>query len=365
MPIRASGIRGQLRFWWRLQHRQRTSTELYRRERALWGGLGRNTKEVRASRVGIRVQLDPKWKPTYQTAADYAELGYILWPLSVVAKGEEEKRLLAPGINFSLQLSLDSCDDSERDEVEFALRCWASFGGVGARTRRGLGAVQVKALPPVSAEDAQASLGARLVTPKGRTAGPDPIRHWKAAIQRLQTYRQGPGFARNRGTPHRPGPSRWPEAAAIRAITGRHRIKADGTSFKPAPNTPRHFPRAYFGLPLNFHFQNEKSDQYKDPGDISLTPHDSERMASPLILRPIASRTSADEVGYLPGALLLPFRDLSNQSLSLGDHSVSKGWPAESKARQVAMRSLPGVPADSDLEQPLEAFLHYFEKGRV
>jgi RAMP superfamily protein len=55
LPIRPSGLRGQLRFWWRLLNRDRFSSprELFAAEKALWGGIGADGPT--ASRVRLRV----------------------------------------------------------------------------------------------------------------------------------------------------------------------------------------------------------------------------------------------------------------------------------------------------------------------
>ena len=59
MPVRASAIRGQLRFWWRLLHGADWSPEhLFTEESALWGGISRGSGP-QASRVSLRVQATP------------------------------------------------------------------------------------------------------------------------------------------------------------------------------------------------------------------------------------------------------------------------------------------------------------------
>ena len=61
MPIRATAIRGQLRFWWRIAHRQQFIREgkldshaMFLRERELWGGLG-DAESLAASRVVVKL----------------------------------------------------------------------------------------------------------------------------------------------------------------------------------------------------------------------------------------------------------------------------------------------------------------------
>ena len=58
LPIRASALRGQLRFWWRLLNGAgRNPTDLFIAESALWGGI--SSKGPRASQVTLQVKAAP------------------------------------------------------------------------------------------------------------------------------------------------------------------------------------------------------------------------------------------------------------------------------------------------------------------
>ena len=58
MPIRASALRGQLRFWWRLLHgADKDSTDLFIAESALWGGISSDGPQ--ASKVAVQVEGAP------------------------------------------------------------------------------------------------------------------------------------------------------------------------------------------------------------------------------------------------------------------------------------------------------------------
>lgn len=91
MPVRASAIRGQLRFWWRLLARHKwklgNTDEIRKREFALWGGIG---NEGRASKVWLRIDRNSPAKmecaatyPDWQSRAN----GYALFP----AQGKVER----------------------------------------------------------------------------------------------------------------------------------------------------------------------------------------------------------------------------------------------------------------------------------
>lgn len=291
---------------------------------------------------------------------------YALFPAQGKKPGLPDSKppaeLAKPGLKWRLGVRFSpDCSENQKAELTDALRWWASFGGIGARTRRGLGAVSIAGMAPVKAEEAGLS-GCRLViAPATR---PTALQAWQEAVKKLADFRQGEGTGRNPGqTKNRPGRSRWPEPASIRAATGSHRIKEDGTSFAPAAGTPQIYPRAAFGLPIVFHFQGERTDQQSDPGpkDFTLEPADVggqrvERMASPLILGPYRGEHGK----WHAAALLLPDR--------LDDHArlVLRGANL-SRAGQVLQENAlenQGLPPQNPMigrgSNALDAFLVYF-----
>lgn len=379
MPIRATAIRGQLRQWWRLLHRKQfeTTQQMFEAERAIWGGLGDETTLAK-SKVRVNVKPDDGRKPTLQPTATYTQRdgkmrgpdfgrypGYALFPAQGKSERgaitEQPKSLLKEGMTFQLTLHLDpGLDSDQRAQVLTALRWWANFGGVGARTRRGCGAVQVldakKQCVGVSEQEA-ADHGWRLVL-AGSSA--NAIDAWGTAIGHLRDFRQKPGIARNPGQGARPGRSRWPEPDAIRRITGEaseHHAPAH-----PAGNV---FPRAAFGLPIITHFKQEREWRQKDPQDSTLKPvpkgsdRPSERMASPLILRPYF-----DGKGWRPAVLCLDLGHIRDMGLLLdgkfrgAPHKIPAGqWQAGQKADQI-------MPMQGRGGDAIEAFLAYFAEQK-
>jgi len=88
-------------------------------------------------------------------------------------------------------------------------------------------------------------------------------------------------MGRNPGTgANRPGRSRWPEADAIRRLSGQY-----ARAHRPEHPAGSAFPRADLGAPIVFHFKDSS-----DPPDHTLEPrtNKSGRMASPVITRPLA-----------------------------------------------------------------------------
>jgi len=141
-PIRPAAIRGHLRFWWRATAGARYARveELHKAERELWGGA--STKDNPAvGKVAIRVEVKDKGQ-----MVGYGSRGglpkYFLFPF------RPQKNIPATkgceNVVFTLRLILDtSLSEAQRAEVTTALKAWIAFGGVGARTRRGCGALTV------------------------------------------------------------------------------------------------------------------------------------------------------------------------------------------------------------------------------
>lgn len=366
LPVRASAIRGQLRYWWRLLQPRTASELLFAAESQLWGGISREGPT--ASQVRLRVlkagdviltpafRFDRKADGTLPTAPK-AEAGmnaYALFP----AQGkrhetnhrileQEPAQLAKPGIPFTLEIA---CPEAHWPEVERALRWWATFGGLGARSRRGLGAVELEDLAPVTREEVQAA-GGRLVLRRARDSA---VGAWQEAVDRLRDFRQGVEIGRNppRADANRPGRSRWPEPDEIRRLTKKH---AEG--HKPKHPLEKYYPRAAFGLPIVFHFQS--SD---DPEQVILEPNDDrhDRMASPLVLRSYHAHGGK----YQPAALLLPgWEKALATDLRYKDQAgkqMLNTWPGEAALRQAAAEQIQPMREHSQSSDPLSAFMDFF-----
>ncbi len=367
MPIRASAIRGQLRFWWRLLQPRTASELLFAEETRLWGGISSEGPTASQVRVRVRatgpVTLTPTFRykkradGTLPTAPD-AEPGmqaYALFP-GQGKRDEHNHRVLEkepaqvakPGIAFTLEIA---CPEGHWPAVEQALRWWASFGGLGARTRRGLGAVELPDLQPVTPEGVRAA-GGRLVLRKARDSA---VGAWQEAVERLRAFRQGEGVGRNPGKEHnRPGRSRWPEPDMIRRLS--HRSDPE---HEPSHPLEKLYPRAAFGLPIVFHFQSGK-----DPSDFILEPQadDHDRMASPLVLRPYPTGDGR----YHPAALLIPgWEEALATDLGFKDkpaNQMLETWPGSAERRQDAAAKIRPMRENSTATDPLSAFLAFFAK---
>lgn len=345
IPIRAASIRGQLRFWWRIVFGGKLDSQaMFAREAAIWGGIGRSGPT--ASRVRVRVQSEPIRDVDRQAAPNkpQAKHGYAFGPAMI---GNTEQWLLKASYPFLLKLRYPR---ELASEVEDTLRWWVAFGGIGARTRRGFGAVRIDQMAPrSSAEATEAVSAAGGLLRLGSDAHDSAEDAWKAAVDKLRRFRQQ-GAGRLDANPT--GRSYWPEADQIRRFTRRN----DNHRHDPVHAADNVFPRAAFGLPINFQFKDRN-----DPYDSVLLPAGTaDRMASPLILRPYWNGKA-----WLAAALLLPgWRDALEQKLRFkSGHDVPEHWPKNQVSRAaVANLISPMKAADGSLRgtDPLTAFMQFF-----
>jgi len=151
-PIRPAAIRGHLRFWWRATAGAcyTSVADLHKAETELWGGA--STKDNPAfGKVAIQVHiLSAGEKASYSQVAPESRPkegplhGYFLFPFQEQKKQNIPAAVGRRQVSFQLRLTLDaSLSEAQRAGVRTALKAWIAFGGVGARTRRGCGALTV------------------------------------------------------------------------------------------------------------------------------------------------------------------------------------------------------------------------------
>ncbi len=289
-PFRETSIRGQLQFWWRATRGAPCpeTNDLKIAHQKIWGATDH------ASKIKVWVSGPPPSLAPMELARYGDPRLYALFPV-LIGDGGRDRRTIRTEIAATGKFTLNLQYPSDlAEDVDAALRAWINFGGLGMRTRRGCGALYC---PELSAKnvDAVQGLAQGLGTggpahlwptlPKsilcGAPAAPDAA--WKNVIQLLQTFRQGEDVGRNPGRDGRAGRSRWPEPETIRRITNRR--AASHPRLEDIPDDA--FPRAEFGLPIIFHFKDDG-----EPRDTTLYPvannMEVDRMASPLVLKPLA-----------------------------------------------------------------------------
>lgn len=413
MPIRASAIRGQLRFWWRLLAKHKADwdfkgdlDEIRKAESRLWGGAG---NEVNASLVFLRVtelgtpdikpwaKYEPHHKTGYKTLPTpegWAKVPYVLFPAQGKKPGLPDSKspgeLAKPGLKWALNVAFNenarhevkdkagkvlkdaqgkpvkekTLTQQDKDQVWEVIRWWASFGGLGARTRRGLGAIKISGhsnITPVGQDEAAlAGCQLKLIAPPSNNADSA----WTTSVNKLQSFRQGHSVGnnkievgRNKGSEeNRPGRSKWSEPDAIRLITGqklpRHAKRVTKGDY---------FPRAAFGLPIIFKFKDDGNSPHDEPAQSTLQPiltgesNPRERMASPLILR-----SYFNGQGWWAAALLLPHQHVDNLQLKLIQkrNNVERDFNAVYWSPVQAANV--GPILNYNANNALDAFLNYF-----
>ena len=378
MPIRASSIRGQLRFWWRLLAKNKpnfladnitnpSADQIRKEEFALWGGMGSGDDDGTASQVFLRV--DAYKKPHIEAWAEYrpnnkgrdtlypedwAEVPYALFPAqgrSEKNPSEEPHALLREGFKWDIKVAFSSqIKEQYIPQVWETIRWWSNFGGVGARTRRGLGSFKMHENSLFNAVvniDEIEELGLKVAVKPSKSANVA----WTTAITSLSRFRQI-GQGRNDYSSR----SHWPEPDAIRHYTGQSLPK-----HSERKTNGNYFPRAAFGLPIIFKFKDGGLRDNQDPDVTTLKVNykisknetlEFERLASPLILKPYMDHKGS----WNAMALVLP-EPLKNDSkiqLMLDDTEV-RFWD-ESYAEEIK-------PINKNASNdPMQAFLTYFAK---
>lgn len=360
--VRGPEIRGQLRFWWRACKGGGFNGDLGQMkemEDEIWGAASTPRRPL-PSKVQVQVEIDSEGRDEQPFQSPrWRKLSYAAFPLRQEKRGvvTNPPGSVRSNVCFTLTITFPK---QYQEHVEAALWAWETFGGIGARTRRGFGALQLvsvdgmgRELPEGSRVEDSIRSGLRKHVATGawpagvphlshnvrlKLVGPfsDPWNAWEYLIQKLREFRQSryPG-----SPPSRPGRSQWPEPDTIRNLTGMSSSK----HARPL-SLVRKFPRGQFGLPIVFHF--------KDPGDprgTRLEGEEHDRLASPLILRPLACREGAvglalilegTGVNVMPGGLVLKHD-------SREYHVAATLTPAEAK-------SIPPLGGKADV---LEAFL--------
>jgi CRISPR-associated protein Cmr1 len=301
--IRPSSIRGHLRFWWRATRGASCAdaAELGQREGAIWGTPDEPSKVALEAMV---ISQGPTYPCAYFPEGrafprfEKTHPPYALFPFQGNARKGEDPARCTSDVIFDLKLTYPVAVSKD---VNAALWSWVNFGGVGARTRRGCGALYCKKLsPPDCASlaswyekslkefDIDLSQGQEWpVMPTEfliRENRATSMQNWNDVVSLMQVFRQGSDLGRNPGNaPNRPGRSRWPEPETIRRATSRRSSRHQRMTAIPDDA----FPRAEIGLPIVFHFQSGREG---DPEDTELYPVtdgvERTRMASPVILRP-------------------------------------------------------------------------------
>ncbi len=293
--LRAPSFRGALRYWLRAAlggvQGDADLGPLREAEAKVFGAAGSDS--ACASAIGVRLQAAQQLATVSysQLVRGRAGLAY-LWFAARGTQREQERSGLTGG--FYLQLALRQGQSADLLEKAYlALWLLTRFGGVGTRTRRGAGAVQVVQQDRVLIDDLPLVIRAR--TPK------ELADELASGLRKVRTV-LGEGYSTVVRKPsefdlihpetcriwvlEKPY-GRWEEALDEfgRCFSGfRRRRNPDYRELRAAVHENRDgmrpIERAAFGLPMPLYFQSTKQQA-------TLRPTNRDRRMSPLIVRPV------------------------------------------------------------------------------
>ncbi|MDC0994040.1 type III-B CRISPR module RAMP protein Cmr1 [bacterium] len=292
--IRPQSVRGHLRFWWRATVGNLSISELRKAETAIFGNA------TTPSKLGVRVVVNPVKMPLRISVPPYAA-----FPFRPININQPDPHLERNEVKFDLTLDVRRLESTQIKQLETAVKCWVNFGGVGARTRRGFGALACDELMFPGINKAIAFLRTFVPAPVQESMAKYPklltnfkkikstrSQSWSNGIQKLMEFRQGADIGRNGER----GRSLWPEAESIRNLvtdSPKDRLTPDfnghDTSFVLGEDVKGLFPRAEFGAPIIFHIKGEQLARNIDIAP-QLVPDGCDRFASPLIIRPLKTQ---------------------------------------------------------------------------
>ncbi len=144
--IREPSIKGALRFWFRAIYPNYTRAD----EERIFGSTGRQSGVL--LRITDRPQAAAGQKGDgFDKHTAYLGYGAILYNKNSTngkdKKSEAERPYFTKGKTFTLNLLFKpSLSEDDRHKVERSLWAWITFGGLGARSRRGFGSLMVKSI---------------------------------------------------------------------------------------------------------------------------------------------------------------------------------------------------------------------------
>lgn len=328
--VRPTSVLGQLRFFWRLLHPEASVKRLRAKEERLFGWACVDAPfalEVEITSSGQLLSQVPKM----QEAG-----GYLMFSARAEDPGHGKPQgVPAAEIRTGVKgvIRIRPQRGPLDPEIEAALHAWLLLGGIGGRSRRGVGAVQALVGGPATVKE----LRDRLAQIPRRAS---PVKSGVRAIREIhvgersftsaaecmthvekwyKTYRQD----RRTNAMGRPyGRSFWDEPELIRKET-RQRLPRHAALPLPQGKHATGWARAVFGLPILTKFKDEgRGSTWGDPSVTILRPakKELERMSSPLLFRAV-------RVGAMYHAVIAilsgPYAPPGGLALEFGKHPTA------------------------------------------
>jgi CRISPR-associated protein Cmr1 len=376
--IRGTEIRGLLRFWWRACYGGRYSSleEMKQAEEQIWGSANSKGASGLGFAETIQIIVEPIHKgnevPAFREVANKKQPQpdpdipeYAAFPLQLT--DTEPAKFIYKNVRFHMTISFPK--QLEHD-IRGTLWSWETFGGVGARTRRGFGALKLNSITSIERIGSTEKLGTRepdlpasnhaavksWITRKFNEfeideKAPDGVPSlskdmlkeqlyvtrdfrdskdaWKLLIEKLCVFRQD---------------KQWPDSREIKKLR-------DAQS--PQWKQKYQLPKAAIGLPIVFHFpklgkQADLTLQGAEEG------HD--RLASSLILRPLLCQNGC--VGLV---ILLENYPIHPEKLQVMKKVRETIQPIPATIQtDLAVDNVQILKGENDI---LKAFMNYLKKG--
>ncbi len=383
-PIRASAIRGHLRFWWRATHGvlMPSIEEMRQREDLIFGAPARKKSgKIEGGRGLVKVQVGSVGKAQAKDLRGSPLAKSYAAAILVQGSSTDGKELTyAENVSVNLKVTVVPAptasalsSESIHAEVAGALKAWMVFGGYGSRSRRGLGCVapgKVLADPykmeTASYADFSAPHGEKRITEVPSLVGAKvffeespvetPIEAWARALTLYQLIRKGTSakgelkeqfnklqspfklddFQRNaqsvlQWTAGQYMASGWPEISWL----------SEGTSGSA--------PRIQFGLPYRIYRAggrgaNEVNVEFRPQLDTK-----SSRVASPVLVRPlrvtyIDRKTGQQRVRWVASLIVLSMPPIGGNNFPIYAYEPNRSREVES----VVLRRGDGCLAGDD-----------------
>jgi len=147
--LRLQSFKGALRFWWRtlMWGKVNGVKDLHEREAKLFGSSEHGQSKVRMKMVDNTLQRSTQSRWPITDWQSYPGYGLI------ETTGKDQRKYIAPNQTFTIHLNWPDAenhrsglDGPEQQSVQEALIALGLFGGLGGRSRKGWGSIQLESL---------------------------------------------------------------------------------------------------------------------------------------------------------------------------------------------------------------------------
>ncbi len=160
LELRAPGVKGALRFWWRAFHNATGNRQLYEHESRLFGGRiqgPNNTWQSLRSVFRLDVLYSRRHMPLFRPGEDPQwgdGIRYFLFPIlrnpNIAQRHQGGRPALREGFRFRLRFTLANTPGMPSHLGDLLRSLWllAYLGGLGGRSRRGAGSFRILSFNP-------------------------------------------------------------------------------------------------------------------------------------------------------------------------------------------------------------------------